>query len=83
MDIGRTVSKSNNDKCEIKDKINKNYLLHNVCYLQHRVNNLNIEKRKTSFVCFYVKQQNIFGLVLIATGNLVHSAIVWGSSGKP
>ena len=29
-----------------------------------------------SFACFKVKQRNIFGLALIDTGNLVHSAIV-------
>ena len=65
--------------------MNKNHLLHNVRYLQHRVNNLSIKKRKTSFTCFKVKQQNIFGLALIDTGNSVHSAIVlelfWESIG--
>ena len=40
------------------------------------MNNLSIQKRKTSFAHFKVKQQNIFGLALIDTGNLVHSAIV-------
>ena len=40
---------------------------------------MSIEKRKTSFSCFKVKQQNIFGLALIDTRNLVHSAIVLGA----
>ena len=31
-----------------------------------------------TFARFKVKQQNIFGLALIDTGNLVHSAIVSG-----
>ena len=53
-------------------------LLHNLCSLQHKVNNLSIEKRKTSFAQFKVKQQNIFGLVLIDTRNLVNSAVVLG-----
>ena len=79
MVIRRTVSSSNDDKCERNDKVNKNHLLPNVCYLQHRVNNLSMEKRKTSFTCFKVKQQNIFGQALIDTGNLVHSAIVLGA----
>ena len=57
------------------EEVNKNHLLHNVCYLQHRVNNLTIEKRKMSFSHFKVKDQNIFRLALIDTGNLVHSAI--------
>ena len=51
-------------------------------FLQNRVNNLNDKKRKTSFTQFKVKQRNIFRLVLIDTGNLVHSAKVSGSSGK-
>ena len=41
-------------------------LLSNVGSLQHRVNNLN------------TKQRNIFGLVLIDTGNLVHQSLVSG-----
>ena len=76
MVIGQMVSSSNNDKCEINDKVNKNHLLHNVYCSQHRVNNLSIERRKMSFACFKVKQQNIFGLALLDTRNLVHSAIV-------
>ena len=46
--------------------------------LQYRVNNLNIQKRKTSLAGFKVKQQNIFGLALIDTVNLVYSSIVSG-----
>ena len=42
------------------------------------MNNLSIEKRKKSFARFKLKQGNIFGLALIDTGNLVHSAIVSG-----
>ena len=42
------------------------------------MNDLNIEKRKTSFACFKVKQQNIFRPALIDTRNLVHSALVSG-----
>ena len=59
-------------------KPRENHLLHNLRYLQNRVNNLNDKKRKTSFAQFKVKQQNIVGLALIDTGNLVHSAIVLG-----
>ena len=39
--IKQIVSSSNNDKCKINNKVNKNRLLHNVIYLQNRVNNLN------------------------------------------
>ena len=39
---------------------------------------MNVRKRKTSFAKFKEKQQNIFQLALIDTGNLVHSAIVSG-----
>ena len=39
---------------------------------------MSIEKRKTSFTCIKLKQQNIFGLAKIDTRNLVHSAIVSG-----
>ena len=47
--------------------------------LQNRVNNLCIQKRKTLFAGFKVKQQHIFGLALIDIGNLVRSAIVSGA----
>ena len=40
-------------------KLGENHLLRNVCSLQHRVNNLSIEKRKMSFVRFKVKQRNL------------------------
>ena len=46
--------------------------------LQRRLNNLSTKKKKASFACFKVKQRNIFGLELMNTGNLVHSAIVSG-----
>ena len=59
--IRQTVSSSNNDKCEINDKVNKNHMLHNVHYLQHRVNNLNIENKKTSFAPFKVKRRIFLG----------------------
>ena len=48
--------------------------------------NLNVtvtKKRKTLFALFKVKQRNVFKLVLIDTGNLVHSAIVSGESSIP
>ena len=51
-------------------------MLRNVHSLQHRVNDLSIEKKKTSFAQFKVKQRNLFRLALIDTGNLVHSMIV-------
>ena len=70
----QTVSHSNNDICEMNVNINKNHLLHQVWLLQCRVNNLNLKKRKMSFASFKVKQRNIYGFVLIVTGNLVHSA---------
>ena len=53
-------------------------LLSNVCSLQHRVNKLNIDQKKTLYARFKVKQRNIFGLALIDTGNLVHPSIVSG-----
>ena len=49
----------------------ENHLLSNVSSLQHRVNNLSVEKRKTSYAQFKVKQRNLSGLLLIGTGNLV------------
>ena len=55
-------------------KPGENHLLSNVCSMQHRVNNLSGDKRKTSYVQFKVKQRNLFGLVLI----VVHSVIVSG-----
>ena len=76
--IGQTIFRSDNDKCEINANLKKYHLLHNVCHLQHRVSNLSMEKRKRSFPHFKVKQQNVFGLALIDTGNLVHFAIVSG-----
>ena len=60
----------------MNDKVNKNHLLQNVCSLQLRVNNLNITRKKTLYARFKMKQRNLFGLVLIDTGNLEHSAIV-------
>ena len=74
----RIVSKSDSDKCKINVKFIKNHLLHNVCSLQLRVNNLNIQRKKMSFVRFKVNRRILFGLGLINTGNLVHSAIVSG-----
>ena len=59
-------------------KPGENHLLHNVSSLQHRVNNLSIEKRKTSFEQLKVKQRNLFGLALSNKGNLVHSVPVSG-----
>ena len=53
-------------------------LLQNVLSLQLRVNNLNIDQKKTSYARFKVKQRNIFGLALIDMGNLVHMSIVSG-----
>ena len=79
MIVGQTVSNSDDDKCEVKVNFNKNHLLHEVCSLQCRVNNLSIYKRKTSFAHFKVKQRNNFGLALIDTGNGVHSTIVSGA----
>ena len=79
---GRIVSKSNNDKCKVNDKVNKNHLLQNVHSLELRVNNLNITRKKKLYPSFKVKQNNLFGLGLINTGNLVHSAIVSGEFWK-
>ena len=45
MIIERSVSSSNNDKCEVNVNFNKNHLLHDVLSLEHRVNNLSIKKR--------------------------------------
>ena len=63
--------------------MNKYHLLHNVRYLQNRVNNVNDKKRMTLFTQFIVKQQNIFGLVLIDTRNLVHSIFVENHNSEP
>ena len=54
----------------------------NVCSLQHRVNKLNVDRKKASYARFKVKQRNIFGLALINTGNLVHPSIVSGEFGE-
>ena len=56
--------------------LGKHYLIHPVCLLQNRVNNLSATQRKTSFVHFKIEGRNTYGLNLIDTGNLVHSAIV-------
>ena len=53
-------------------------LLSNVRSLQHRVNNLNVDQKKTSYARFKVKQRNIFGLSLIDMGKLVLQSIVSG-----
>ena len=55
-------------------KPGENHLLSNVPSLQHRVNNLSVEKMKR----FKVKQRNLFGLALIDSGNIVHSTLVSG-----
>ena len=39
---------------------------------------MSVEKRKTSYAQFKVKQRNLFVLALIDKANLVHSAIVSG-----
>ena len=39
---------------------------------------MNITRKKTLYAKFKVKQRNLFGLELIDTENLVHSAIVSG-----
>ena len=60
-------------------------LMNQIQMLQCRVNNLSTKKKKASFALFKVKQRNIYGLALIDTGNLFHSAIVsrdfWESIG--
>ena len=61
----RSISSSIN----VNVKPGENNLLSNVSSLQHRVNNLRIEKKKTSFAWFKVKQRNLFGLALINMGN--------------
>ena len=59
-------------------KVNKIKLLQNVLSLQLRVNNLNLDQKKTSYARFRLKQRNIFGLALIDRGNLVHTYILSG-----
>ena len=76
MSTGRIVSKGNSNECRVNN--NKNNLLQNVLFLQIRVNQLNVDRKKASYARFKVKQRNIFGLALIDTGNLVHSCIVSG-----
>ena len=46
-------------------------LLSQVRSLQHRMNNLNVDQKKTLYARFKVKQRNIFDM-----GNLVHTSIV-------
>ena len=70
--VGRTVSLSKDDNCEMNIKII--CYLKSAYYMQCRVNNLNIKKRKMSLAHFKVKQINIYRLAY--TGNLVLSAIV-------
>ena len=62
----------------MNDQVNKKNLLQNVLSLQLRVNQLNIDQKRASYARFKVKQRNIFGLVLIDKGNLVHTSIVSG-----
>ena len=40
------------------------------------MNNLKVDQKKASYARFKVKQRNIFGLMLIDMGNLVHPSIV-------
>ena len=75
---GRIVSNGNSDTCKVNVKVNKKHLLQNVSSLQLRVNNLNIARKNILYARFKMKQRNLFGLALIDTGNLVHSAIVSG-----
>ena len=75
---GRIVSNCNSNECIVNDQVNKNNLLQNVHSFQQRVNNLNLDQKKTSHARFKVKQRNIFGQALIDTGNLVHSSIILG-----
>ena len=63
--VRQTFSISDNEKCERNVNLKKNHLLHEVRSLQYRVNNLSIQKRKPSFVCFKVTQRNFFGLTLL------------------
>ena len=78
-DKGGTIVSSNIDCVHKKNvKPGENHLLSNVCSLQHRVNNLSVEKKKTSYAQFKVKLRNLFGLALSDTGNLVHSSLVSG-----
>ena len=58
---GQSVSSSINVVHSENVKPGKNYLRNQVQVLQI-VNSLSIQKRKTSFTRFKVKQQNIFGL---------------------
>ena len=53
-------------------KPGENNLMNQIQMLQYRGNNLSI------LLVFKVKQRNIYGLALIDTGKLVHSAIVSG-----
>ena len=57
-------------------KPGKNNLMNQIQMVQCRVNNLSTKKRKTPFARFKVIHRNIYGLALITTGNLVHSAIM-------
>ena len=58
MITGLIYSNSNGNEYKVK----KIKMLLNVLSLQLRVNNLNVDKKKTSYARFKVKQRNIFGL---------------------
>ena len=61
--VGRTVSLSKDDNCEMNIKII--CYLKSAYYMQCRVNNLNIKKRKMSLAHFKVKQINIYRLAYV------------------
>ena len=72
----QSVSSSNDVVQSENVKPRKDDLIHQNQTLKCKVKNLSTKKKKTSFARFKVKKRIIYGLLLIDTGNLVHSTIV-------
>ena len=72
----QSVSSSNDVVQSENVKPRKDDLIHQNQKLKCKVKNLSTKKKKTSFARFKVKKRIIYGLLLIDTGNLVHSTIV-------
>ena len=78
----RYASSRINDVNSENVKPRKSPLGQRVQLVQCRVNSLAEEQRKTSFARFKIEEKNIYGLALIDTGNLVHSALLRGRFGN-
>ena len=76
MDAEQPVSPSTDDNCKVNMNMNKNHFVQQVQLIQYKVNSLGEEQRKKSFTPFQSMEKNMYGLALIDTGNMVHSALV-------